>query len=239
MRINNEVSKETILDMKSIKITFLVLWAFLFVISATVLADNCASHKVEKTVDVPKSKMADVTMAAVGMKAPGFKLMDAMGEEHSLSDFKDKYVVLEWVNFDCPFVKKHYGSENMQKLQAMHNDEDVVWLSICSSAPGKQGYFEGKALKERIAKENSKSDAYLVDANGKVGRMYGAKTTPHMFVIDPNGILIYDGAIDDKPSTKTADIDGSTNYVQWILDSSMKGEEVVKSTAPYGCSVKY
>lgn len=172
--------------------------------------------------------------------APGFTLTDSEGKEHSLADFKGKYVVLEWVNYDCPFVRKHYRSGNMQQLQKTYRDKGVVWLSICSSAPGKQGHFELDDLKERIAEEEATPTAYLIDADGIVGKEYEAKTTPHMFVINPEGNLIYAGAIDDIASTDRDDIDKATNYVKAALDAGMAGEPVVvQSTKSYGCSVKY
>lgn len=178
--------------------------------------------------------------AEVGKKAPDFTLTDANGKTHSLSDFKGKYVVLEWVNFGCPFVKKHYGSGNMQMLQEAYTKKDVVWLSICSSAPGKQGYFAGEALTQAISEHDVKANAYLIDADGKVGRMYEAKTTPNMYVINPDGELIYAGAIDDTPSVDPDDIPNSTNYIKATLDAAMAGKAVaVKSTQPYGCGVKY
>jgi len=183
---------------------------------------------------------ADPQTAVVGKKAPDFTLMSAKGEEYSLSDYEGKYVVLEWVNFDCPFVKKHYGSGNMPELQKKYRDKDVVWLSICSSAPGKQGYFEGEELTSRMDAEEWMGTAYLNDPTGKVGKMYGATNTPHMFVIGPNGELLYAGAIDDTPSTKASDIPTSKNYVMSALDAAMKGDPIeAKATAAYGCSVKY
>jgi hypothetical protein len=125
-------------------------------------------------------------------------------------------------------------------MQASYLKKEVVWLSICSSAPGKQGYFEGDDLAERMEKEGFSASAYLIDADGKVGQMYEAKTTPHMYVIDPEGMLVYAGAIDDRPSTKPSDIEGATNYVQLALDASMAGEKVETDwTKSYGCSVKY
>jgi len=178
--------------------------------------------------------------ATVDDPAPDFTLEDSEGNSHSLSDYQGKYLVLEWVNFDCPFVRKHYDSGNMQRLQKTYRGKDVIWLSICSSAPGKQGFFEGDELKERIAEEESVPTAYLVDPEGTVGKTYGAKTTPHIFIIDPDGILIYAGGIDDKRSTDTDDIAGATNYVSTTLDAAMAGEPVpVKTSRPYGCSVKY
>lgn len=179
-------------------------------------------------------------IAKIDHPAPDFTLTGIDGKDHSLSGFKGKYVVLEWNNPDCPFVKKHYGSGNMQALQEKYAKKDVVWLTICSSGMGKQGYYEPADLVQMTRKNESKATAYLRDSEGKVGRMYGAKTTPHMYVINPEGLLIYAGAIDNKPSTKTADVDGATNYVQSTLDAAMAGTAIpVKTTTPYGCSVKY
>ena len=185
--------------------------------------------------DVQKAKTA-----TVGEMAPDFTLKDANGKEHSLSDFKGKYVVLEWTNYGCPFVKKHYHSGNMQKLQSEFAEKGVVWLSICSSANGNQGYFAGKELVETIKSEKSRAAAYLVDESGEVGRLYQAKTTPNMYVVNPKGHLIYAGAIDDTPSANPDDIPKSANYVADALQDAMSGKEVkVKATQPYGCSVKY
>lgn len=178
--------------------------------------------------------------AEVGRPAPGFTLMDSNGATHSLSDFKGKFVVLEWVNFGCPFVRKHYDSGNMQSLQKIYTGKGVIWLSICSSAPGKQGYFEGDELKRRITSEKSNATGYLLDPNGATGKAYGAKTTPHLFVIDPEGVLIYAGGIDNIASTDHDDIARATNYVSETLDTAMLGKEVkTKTSRPYGCSVKY
>jgi peroxiredoxin len=188
----------------------------------------------------PAANRALAAAAETGQEAPSFTLKDSNGREHSLSDFKGKYVVLEWVNFDCPFVHKHYGSGNMQKLQRMYTEKGVAWLSVCSSAPGKQGHFEGDALKERIASEQSVPTAYLIDADGRVGQLYGAKATPHMFVINPEGLLLYAGAIDDIASTNKTDITKATNYVREVLDAALVGKPIdLKTTRAYGCSVKY
>jgi hypothetical protein len=149
-------------------------------------------------------------------------------------------VVLEWNNWDCPFVKKHYDSKNMQKLQSHYTGKDVVWLTICSSGPGKQGYYDSKGHVERIKKHKGNATAFLADPDGKVGRMYGAKTTPHMYIVDPEGVLVYAGAIDDKPSTRQSDVKKAKNYVRENLDAVLSGKPVpVKSSKPYGCSVKY
>ena len=176
----------------------------------------------------------------VGKPAPDFTLPDLSGKQHELSDYKGKYVVLEWVNFGCPFVKKHYGSQNMQKLQKEFADKGVAWLSICSSAPGKQGNESPDAAKKGISKFGWAASAYLVDADGKVGKRYNAKTTPQMFVIDPEGTLIYAGAIDDKPTPKPSTVNGANNFVKAALTEATAGQAVsVPSTKPYGCSVKY
>ena len=156
------------------------------------------------------------------------------------SDFKGKYVVLEWVNFGCPFVKKHYGTENMQKLQKEFVNKDVVWLSICSSAPGKQGNETPDAAKSSFQKFGSAASAYLVDGDGKVGKLYNARTTPQMFIVNPEGVLIYAGAIDDKPTPDPATVANAKNYVKAALDEATSGKDVsTPSTKPYGCSVKY
>lgn len=178
--------------------------------------------------------------AVVGKAAPAFQLTDLDGKTVRLADFKGKFVVLEWVNFDCPFVRKHYGSENMQKLQKAYTGKDVVWITINSSAPGKQGHLTADEAKEITAEEGASPTRFLLDPKGVTGRAYGAKTTPHMYVIDPKGKLLYNGAIDDKASTKVADIPTSKNYVVAALDAAMAGKPVeLATTKPYGCSVKY
>ena len=178
--------------------------------------------------------------ATLDAPAPKFTLVDQNGVSHSLSDFKGKIVVLEWVNFGCPFVRKHYDSGNMQKLQKDYTARGVVWLSVCSSGPGKQGYLEGEELKKRLAKEKAVPTAYLVDADGLVGRAYGAKTTPHMYVINGDGVLVYMGGIDNMASTDVDDVAKATNYVSASVDALMNGTEIaVKSSKPYGCGIKY
>lgn len=177
---------------------------------------------------------------AVGGTAPDFTLTDGKGQAHSLSAFLGKFVVLEWVNFECPFVGKHYGSGNMQKLQKAYTAKDVVWLAINSSAPGKQGHYAPAEIESRSKRHGAAFSAYLADSDGKVGRAYGAKTTPHMFLIDPSGKLLYAGGIDDKPSTELADVKTAKNHVQAALDEALAGKAVsVTSSQPYGCAVKY
>jgi peroxiredoxin len=183
---------------------------------------------------------ADAADPDVGKPAPGFTLSDAEGTKRSLSDYKGKYVVLEWVNHGCPFVKKHYNSDNMQSLQKEFTAKDVVWLSISSSAKGKEGYQTPAEWKKTTQEKGAAPTAVLLDAEGRVGKLYGAKTTPHMFVIDPQGVLVYKGAIDDTPSADEKDAKTAKNYVRAALEESMAGKPVsVSATKSYGCSVKY
>ena len=178
--------------------------------------------------------------AVVGSPAPNFTLTDTKGAAHALADFAGKPVVLEWTNPDCPFVKKHYGAKNMQALQAKYVAQGVVWLAVCSSAPGKQGHYGADDWNRILAEQGSAATALLLDPDGQVGLAYGAKTTPHLFVIDAAGTLVYDGAIDDNPSTDSADIAGARAYVAEALDAVLAGTPVpVAQTKPYGCSVKY
>lgn len=178
--------------------------------------------------------------AELDKQAPDFQLTDSYGKTHKLSDFAGKYVVLEWINFDCPFVVKHYKSENMQKLQKEYTEKGVVWLSICSSNEGKQGYFQPQEINKRINDYKGKMTAYLIDTDGKVGKMYGAKVTPHIYIIDKEGKLVYQGAIDNIKSTNVDDVPKATNYVKEVFDALLTGKSVpTKTTTPYGCSVKY
>jgi peroxiredoxin len=178
--------------------------------------------------------------AAIDSAAPLFTLRDVDGNTHALQDYSGKYVILEWVNFECPFVGKHYGSGAMQELQRTMTARGAIWLSICSSAPGTEGYFETTELKEKLKQEHAAPTEYLVDADGTVGRLYGAKTTPHMFIISPKGVLIYEGGIDNIPSTDKADIARATNYVKEVMAAAWEGKPLpVRETRSYGCSVKY
>lgn len=176
----------------------------------------------------------------IGEPAPDFTATDTMGIEHSLSDFKGKNVVLEWSNHDCPFVIKHYESGNMQKIQEAATADDVVWLTIVSSAEGKQGATSADEANKIMKDVGANSTARILDPSGKIGKLYDAKTTPHMFVINKEGNVVYAGAIDSDSSFKQSSIDGATNYVTDALASLKAGEEIkVTSTKPYGCSVKY
>jgi peroxiredoxin len=176
----------------------------------------------------------------VGQPAPDFTLPDAKGDSHALSDYKGKIVVLEWFNDGCPFVKKHYGSGSMQRLQEQARKDGVVWLTIVSSAPGKQGYLEPEQALAEKKKLGMRSKALLLDPEGKVGRMYEARTTPDMFVINADGVLVYKGAIDDQPTPDPATLKGATNYVANALAALEAGQPVNPAeTKSYGCSVKY
>lgn len=177
---------------------------------------------------------------AVGDAAPDFTLTDSNGKTQTLSQSKGKYVVLEWFNEGCPYVQKHYKGGNMQGLQKQYAAKGVVWYSIISSASGKQGHGTPAQVNARAKEWNAASSAFLLDTDGKVGKLYAAKTTPHMYVISPEGKVIYMGAIDDKATSDPEDIKTSKNYVKEALDQAMAGKPVATTaTVPYGCSVKY
>lgn len=176
----------------------------------------------------------------VGDEAPDFTGTDSHGQAHKLSDYRGKFVVLEWHNNGCPFTKKHYESSNMQSLQKEWTDKGVIWLTVISSSPGSQGYVTADQENEYLQKMHAAPTAAILDAKGEIGHLYGAKTTPHMFVINPQGQLIYNGAIDDKATTDPSDVNGANNYVSDALQEAMSGKAVaVATTRPYGCSVKY
>jgi peroxiredoxin len=176
----------------------------------------------------------------VGSAAPDFSLTDSKGKTHSLSQYKGKYVVLEWFNPECPFVKKHYGSENMQKLQQEYTSKGVVWLTIDSNAPGTEGNMTPEQAQKVMSSWKTHQTALLLDPESKAARSYGAKNTPDMIVINPEGKIVYEGAIDNKATPNPSDIPSSTNYVKAALDESLAGKPVSNpTTKPYGCSVKY
>ncbi len=178
--------------------------------------------------------------ARVGAPAPAFTCTDSNGKPRSLAEFKGKAVVLKWTNRQCPFVRKHYDRGNMQGLQKKYADKGVVWLSVVSSGPGKEGYLTASDAGTHIKSVGAAPAAVLMDPDGKLGRLYGAMTTPHLFVIDAKGNLAYAGAIDDKPSTNPDDISSAANYVVAALDAVIAGKPVAKpSTKAYGCGVKY
>lgn len=176
----------------------------------------------------------------VGQAAPDFTGVDSNGKQHSLSQYKGKTVVLEWTNHDCPYVKKHYNSGNMQALQKDATANGVVWLSIISSRPGKQGHVSGKKANELTASRNASPTAVILDESSEIGLLYGSKTTPHMYIVDKSGQLVYMGGIDNMPSKDEDDIPKSKNYVRTALDEMAAGQVIKESiTRPYGCSVKY
>ena len=176
----------------------------------------------------------------IGDPAPDFTLTDSNGKSQALSAYKGKYVVLEWTNNECPFVVKHYKSGNMQSQQKELTGKGVIWLSIVSSAPGKQGNVDGAKANELTKSRGASPTAVLLDPAGDVGRKYDAKTTPHMYIVAPDGKLIYMGGIDSVPSSDAEDIAKATPYVKVALSEAMAGKPVSNtSTRPYGCSVKY
>ena len=195
----------------------------LFGIAALTLSAGTASAAVE-----------------VGQPAPAATFTDTNGVAHSLTDFAGKIVVLEWTNHQCPFVVKHYSSGNMQKIQADATGKGVVWISVVSSAEGKEGFVSAEEANKITADQKAVPTAKVLDPKGDLGNLFGAKTTPHMFVIDQKGVVAYAGAIDDKASADTADIEGATNYVTAAYEALLAGKPVeVAATQAYGCSVKY
>ena len=178
--------------------------------------------------------------ATVGQPAPAFSAIDASGKTVSLADYKGKHVVLEWINPGCPFVQKHYHSANMQGTQKQATTQGVVWLAVNSTATEASDYKAPAAMAQWMQAQHAAASATLIDSDGKVGRAYGARTTPHLYIVNPAGTLVYAGAIDSKASSSPGDIAGATNYVKLALSESLAGKPVsTPSTRPYGCSVKY
>lgn len=178
--------------------------------------------------------------AKVGEPAPDFTATASNGKTYRLSDYRGKFVVLEWHNNGCPYTRKHYTTDNMQQLQKEWIARGVVWFTIISSSPGKQGYMTASEENDYLAKMHAAPTAALLDPTGAIGHLYDARTTPQMIIIDPQGVVIYDGAIDDRPTADVSDIAGATNYVSAALKQAMEGKPVaIPTTRPYGCSVKY
>lgn len=177
----------------------------------------------------------------VGKPAPAFTVIDTKGKTHSLADYRGKWVVLEWFNHDCPYTRKHYATNNMQALQREYGGKGVVWISVVSSAPGAQGYLVSPADADRAMIDRKAAPAFIVrDTAGTLGRLYAARTTPHLYVVDAEGVLRYAGAIDDKPSPSPSQVPGAHNYLKAALDAGLAGQPIaVGSTQPYGCDVKY
>lgn len=181
-----------------------------------------------------------VWAARVAEPAPDFTATDTNGKVHKLSEYRGKFVVLEWSNRGCPYTQKHYNSGNMQRLQQEWTGRGVIWLTVITSAPGKQGYVTASEENAYLKQVNAVPTAVLLDPTGALGHLYGAKTTPHIFIISPQGTLIYNGAIDDRPTTDPADVNGAKNYLSAALDEATSGKPVSSPTShPYGCSVKY
>ena len=178
--------------------------------------------------------------AKVGESAPDFQATASNGQVYKLSQYRGKFVVLEWHNNGCPYTRKHYESGNMQRLQRDWTRKGVVWFTVISSAPGQQGYVTAQQENDYLKQTKASPLAAILDPQGDVGRLYSAKTTPHMFVINPQGVLVYDGAIDSKATTDQADISTAKNYVSQALEEAMGNKSVsIPTTRPYGCSVKY
>lgn len=203
--------------------------------------------KILKTTAPALAGLAVLTLAVgatanpkIGQPAPAFTGTDADGKQISLKDFRGKTVVLEWTNHDCPYVRRHYGTGNMQKLQKEAAASDVVWLSVISSAPGRQGHVSGKEANELSVSRKATPTKVILDPNGTIGRQYAARTTPHMYIVNAKGTLVYKGGIDDNP-TSWGEIEPDTkNYVRLALAEMKAGKQISKaSTRAYGCSVKY
>lgn len=194
------------------------------------------AHAVTETADTSSSD----TITQERKMAPDFDVKDTNNKPVKLSDFKGKVIVLEWTNAECPFVRKHYDTNNMQDLQKKYTDQGVIWVSIISSAPGKQGHKTAGEANGQVKEDKSHPTHVVLDPDGEIGKAYEAKTTPHMFVIDKEGKIAYEGAIDDNPSSKQESVKSAKNYVAEALDAVLSDTSVVTSqTAPYGCTIKY
>ena len=201
---------------------------------------NKAFHLSFICVAMLSVAMQTQAFPAIGDTAPDFTGNNSFGKKVALSDFKNKVVVLEWTNHECPFTVKHYKTRNMQSLQSHYTGKDVIWLSVVSSAEGKQGYVTPNEANELSQTRQASPSHVILDVSGEIGKLYGAKTTPHMFVISTDGKLAYNGAVDSIRSADPADIDAATNYTRAALDALLAGEtEGTPLTKPYGCSVKY
>jgi peroxiredoxin len=189
---------------------------------------------------IPTASIPAAATPQTGTPAPGFTATDSKGRQHTLAAYKGRMVVLEWTNHECPYTVKHYATVNMQALQKSATEAGVVWLTVTSSRPGMQGHVDGLEADALTDERKAHPTAVLLDREGSLGKLYGARTTPHMYVIDPAGALVYMGAIDDQPSANHASVKVARNYVREALDAVAGGRPVaIASTRPYGCSVKY
>ncbi len=183
---------------------------------------------------------SEAVAVETGAAAPTFSVQDANGQTRTLAEFSGRTVVLEWTNYGCPYVRKHYDADNMQTLQREATAAGVVWLQVISSAPGEQGHLDGPGALARVRTDNAAPSATLLDPTGAMGRAYGARNTPHMYIINGQGRLVYQGAIDDRPSARPSSLEGATNYVRAALADIAAGRAVqIAETTPYGCAVKY
>jgi hypothetical protein len=195
---------------------------------------------IGSAIVVAAALVAPARAARVGEKAPEFSATDSHGAGHMLSEYRGKFVVLEWHNNGCPYVRKHYESGNMQRLQKVWTERGVVWLTVISSAPGMQGHVSAAEENAYVKQVDAAPTAVLLDPAGRLGHLYDAKTSPHMFIVDPSGMLVYNGAIDDRPTPDPASLAGARNYVSQALAEGLAGKPVSLPTSrPYGCSVKY
>ncbi len=210
----------------------------LFPLLALTVASYTATACTES--DASQAGAPPLVSPPVNQPAPAFTVSDTRGETHSLDAYRGKWVVLEWFNHDCPYTKKHYKTDNMQALQREYTGKGVVWMSVVSSAPGKDGYVSAADADREMTEKNAAPTLVVRDTAGVLGRMYGARNTPQLFAIDPQGVLRYAGAIDDKPTSRTKDVKGAQNYLKAALDAGLSGRPIaVATTQPYGCEVKY
>ncbi len=213
---------------------------FAIVVVALLLVGAVAARRIAASAD-PESLPE---LLAVGGPAPAFTAADTRGRSHSLADYAGKWVVLEWFNHGCPYTKKHYalvnGIGNSQAMQQEYTKRGVIWLSVVSSGPGRQGYASAEKADDMARKKGAAPTAIIRDTAGVLGRLYGARNTPQYAIIDPQGVLRYSGAIDNRQTSSAKDIAGATNYVRAALDSGLAGRPIaVSQTQPYGCEVKY
>jgi peroxiredoxin len=195
---------------------------------------------LQATACTPSEAAPILESPTINQPAPAFTVSDTKGQAHSLDAYRGKWVVLEWFNHDCPYTKKHYKTDNMQSLQREYTAKGVVWVSVISSAPGKDGYGLAADIDEETIEKKAAPSFVVRDTAGVLGRMYGARNTPQLFAIDPEGVLRYAGAIDDKPSSSAKDVKTAQNYLKAALDAGLAGQPIaVATTQPYGCDVKY
>ncbi len=206
---------------------------------ATLTLAACQQQEAAAPVETASTEPTPAAATQKGM-APAFTLVDAEGVQRSLADFRGRTVVLEWTNEGCPYVQKHYGAGAMQALQREATGDGVVWLTIVSSAPGTQGFVEGETARAFKTKHDGAWTHLLLDPTGEVGKLYDAKTTPDMRVIDPEGRIVFEGGIDDRPTNRPEDLEGATNFVRAALTDMQAGRPVqTRFAQPYGCSIKY